>query len=451
MKKKKKQRKLYYSSLVTMLVLITYIVFGRNFCTSSAASEEPVSLPTVQSDNEEPEITEPTPTDPGLSETGTFEEPVLPQEYDITLMAVGDNLLHMGIVNTGRQSGGTRNYDFLFEGIKDFLGKADIKIINQETIFGGNQLGFHGYPKFNSPSEVSDAIAKAGFNVVLQATNHTADQGLGGIQNCLELWKTHPEVLVAGLHEPFPDGTQNHVPLLEIKGCTFAFLNYTYGPNNASVPASIASHMDMLCAVNATSRMIDFTTINTQVLADIAEADALADIVVVCPHWGTEYATVPSSYQETFAAQMTEAGADLIIGTHPHVVQPITWIEAANGNRSLCYYSLGNYVSTQKNAKSMLEGLAWVTFHVTADGVSIAGENTGIIPLVCHYSSNPVRLKNVYPLENYTESLAQSHGIITYGGVAFHLDSLRKWSDEILGGWVLSIDQINQQYCAPPE
>lgn len=360
-------------------------------------------------------------------------------EFDITLMAVGDNLLHMGIVNTGRQSDGTRNYDFLFDGISSFLDTADIRIINQETILGGDQLGFHGYPEFNSPSEVSDAIANAGFNVVLQATNHTADQGLNGIQNCLDLWHTHPEVLVSGLHEPFSADIppQSRIPLLEVNGCTFAFLNYTYGPNSNVVPASIAERMDMLCAVDDTSRMIDFTTINPQVLTDIAEADLLADVVVVCPHWGTEYSTVPSGYQEKFALQMTEAGADLIIGTHPHVVQPVAWIEASNGNRALCYYSLGNYVSTQQNAKSMLEGLAWVTFHVTENGVLISEENTGIIPLVCHYSSGPVRLQNVYLLEEYTEALAQSHGIIAYGGVPFHLDSLQSWSDEILGSWVL--------------
>lgn len=379
--------------------------------------------------------------------------PDSPEEFDLTLMAVGDNLLHMGIVNTGRQSDGTRNYDFLFDGISDFLQMANIKIINQETIFGGNQLGFQGYPKFNSPSEVSDAIAKAGFNVVLQATNHTADHGLNGIQNCLDLWKTHPEVLIAGLHEPFPADfpSQNRIPLLEIKGCTFAFLNYTYGPNDNSVSASISEQMDMLCAVDETSRMIDFTTLNPQVLMDITAADLLADIVVVCPHWGTEYSTVPSSYQEKFALQMTEAGADVIIGTHPHVVQPVTWIDAGNGNRALCYYSLGNYVSTQQNALSMLEGLAWVTFHVTEHGVQISEKNTGIIPLVCHYSSGPVRLQNVYLLENYTEALAQSHGIIAYGGVAFHLSSLQRWSDEILGSWVLSADEISQQYCAHPE
>lgn len=403
----KKQKK-YYGSLITALILIIGLSVGGK--TNAEQAE-------------------------------TF------AEHDITLMAVGDNLLHMGIVNTGKQPDGTRNYDFLFNGISVFLERADIKIINQETILGGDQLGFHGYPQFNSPSEVSDAIANAGFNVVLQATNHTADQGLSGMQNCVDLWKMHPEVLVAGLHEPFTDPTQSRISLLEIDGCTFAFLNYTYGPNSVSVSASIAERLDLLCAVDESSRRIDFTTINPQVLTDIAEAETLADIVVVCPHWGTEYATVPSSYQETFAMQMTEAGADLIIGTHPHVVQPVTWIEAANGNRCLCYYSLGNYVSTQKNPQSMLGGLAWITFHVTQEGVTIKEENTGVVPLVCHYSSNPVRLKNVYLLENYTETLAQSHGIISYGGVPFHLASLQNWSNEIFSERVLSVAQINC-YCS---
>lgn len=458
-KNKKRKHRYCYGSLIALLSLMTCLMFGKIACADfdSEQTADTAADAANHSDSPLPAADFP---EKVLSEP-EFQEVF--QEYDITLMAVGDNLLHMGIVNTGKQSDGTRNYDFLFDGIRDILANADIKIINQETILGGNQLGFHGYPKFNSPTEVSDAIADAGFNVVLQATNHTADQGLRGMQNCIDLWKTHPEVLVAGLHDPFvpaalpepniatdaisgSDSAQTipdtHIPLLEIQGCTFAFLNYTYGPNSASVSAAISDQMDMLCAVNESSRRIDFTTINPQVLADIALADTLADVVVVCPHWGTEYADTPSSYQETFAMQMTAAGADVIIGTHPHVVQPITWITAENGNRALCYYSLGNYVSTQKNAKSMLEGLAWVTFHVSESGVSIAEERTGVIPLVCHYSSGPVRLKNVYLLENYTEKLAQSHGIIAYGGVPFHLSSLRKWSDEILGSWVLSADTI---------
>lgn len=365
------------------------------------------------------------------------------EEHDITLMAVGDNLLHMGIVNAGKQSDGSRNYDFLFDGIGAFLEKADIKIINQETIFGGNELDFHGYPKFNSPTEAGDTIAGAGFNVVLQATNHTADQGMSGMENCIDFWKTHPEVLVTGIHEPLTEETyKNRIPLLKVGDDTFAILNYTYGANGESISSSIKDRMNMLCDVDESNGRIDFETLNKQVLLDISEAKTLADIVIVCPHWGTEYSTTPSSTQEKFAMQMTEAGADIIIGTHPHVVQPVKWIEATNGNRALCYYSLGNYVSTQKNGQSMLEGMAWITFHVTKDGISVSEDQTGIIPLVCHYTSNPTRFKQVYLLENYTEELASSHGIISYGGISFHLDDCLKWSDEILGDWVLSADEV---------
>ena len=139
---------------------------------------------------------------------------------------------------------------------------------------------------------------------------------------------------------------------------------------------------------------------------------------------------------------MTEAGADVIIGTHPHVVQPVERIISENGNEALCYYSLGNYVSTQKNALSMLEGMAWLTFHVTEDGVSIDRDATGVIPLVCQYTSGPVRFKAVCLLEDYSEELASSHGIRNYGGVALHLEDLQKWSNEILGDFVLTKDQV---------
>ena len=173
----------------------------------------------------------------------------------------------------------------------------------------------------------------------------------------------------------------------------------------------------------------------------LAAREMGADIVIACPHWGTEYSSKISSYQEKWALEMTEAGADVIIGTHPHVVEPVEWITAENGNESLCYYSLGNYVSTQKNALSMLEGMAWLTFHVAEDGVSIERKTTGVIPLVCQYTSGPVRFENVYLLEEYTEELAASHGIRNYAGVVLHLEDLQKWSDEILGDFVLTKDQ----------
>jgi len=362
----------------------------------------------------------------------------------VTLMAVGDNLMHMGIVTTGKQSDGTLNYDFLFEDIKDFLDLADISVINQETIFGGNDLGFSGYPHFNSPTEVGDAIIKAGFDVVLQASNHTLDQKQAGVEHCLNYWKQHPEILMIGLHERYEDEEGNQlpaserIPLIERNGITFAVLNYTYGPNFETIPGYARGRFDVLCNWNEKNGALDFTTIHPQVLEEIAAAKEIADVVVVFPHWGAEYITTPSKYQRKFAQQMTEAGADLIIGAHPHVTQPVEWITADNGNECLCYFSLGNYVSTQQDPISMLENMAWVTFRKTADGVIIDGEKTGSIPIVCQYSSGPLRFKNIYLLEEYTQDIADKHGIRSWGHKNLYVDELWQWTGEILGDSVKS-------------
>lgn len=230
--------------------------------------------------------------------------------------------------------------------------------------------------------------------------------------------------------------------LLQVGDITFAILNYTYGPNAETISKSLREHLNILCAYNEKTGRIDFTSLNPQVLEDIKAAEELADIVVVFPHWGTEYQKTPSSYQQKFAQEMTQAGADLIIGTHPHVPQPVEKITAENGNTSLCYYSLGNYVSTQKKPLCMLEEMAWITFHVTEEGVTLAEEQTGVLPLVCHYRSGPVRLENVYFLEDYTEEQAARHGIRSYGGETLRLSDLQAWCNEIIGSWVLKKSDI---------
>lgn len=369
-------------------------------------------------------------------------EPV-PVEKTIRLLAVGDNLIHGGVHSTGKISEGVYDFSFLFENIQPYLDDADIKIINQETIFGGNHLGNDGqlgYPRFNSRTEIGDAIANAGFNVVLHSSNHTVDQGLDGLLHCMSYWKeNHPDVLICGVRD-VPEETPT-IPTMEIEGVTFAFLNYTYGPNAESFPSKYEGYMDMLCYYDPSNRRIDFTTLNPKVIDDIKRAEEIADIVVVCPHWGSEYQIKQSKYQEQFALQMTEAGADIIIGTHPHVVQPVTYIESENGNKSLCYYSLGNYVSTQKQVNCMLEGMAVVTFTVTTTGdvteIAINEEETGVIPLVCQYTQGRVRIDNIYFLADYTEELALKHGIYTYGGVAIHLEDMTSLSEKVFGDWAM--------------
>lgn len=439
---------------IVYFTTITYIYIHENeaaltdgmFFESITGSEEadsvfsPMDSESASMENEELSIED----EPLLTESGPLfiEDEPDNGEYDITLMAIGDNLLHMGIVNTGIQSDGSYDYSFLFDNISAYLDKADIKVINQETIFAGNELGFSGFPTFNSPTEVGDSIAAAGFNVVLHATNHAADKGIKGIEHCMSFWGQYPEILVTGIkgEEEVTD-----IPLLEVGDFTFAILNYTYGPNSETIGPSLRKHLNMLCNYNEKTGRIDFTTLNPQVTADIEAAKEMADIVIVFPHWGTEYKTTPSKYQIKFAQEMAEAGADLIIGTHPHVPQPVEWITAENGNRALCYYSLGNYVSLQKRAECMLEGMAWVTFHVSEDGIEVSDKNTGILPMVCQYNSG-FRLENVYFLEDYTEEMAQRHGIRKYeNGVVLHLADLQKQSQDTFGSMVLSKSEVLQE------
>ena len=150
-------------------------------------------------------------------------QPEKQEEKMIQLMMLGDNLLHMGIVNTGKQSDGSENYDFLFDDLTPFLAEAEIKMINQETILGGNELGFSGYPLFNSPTQVGEAMVKAGFNVVLHASNHAADKGINGLLSNVEFWKNYPEMTVAGIHEK----EESAINIITIEGVDFAILNYT--------------------------------------------------------------------------------------------------------------------------------------------------------------------------------------------------------------------------------
>lgn len=410
------------------------------------------------SNSEITETTEITESTEVLEEIETETETAVPEDTDIVeaepiknkirLMMIGDNLMHVSIINSGYQADGSRNYDMLFKTIKDHLELADIKITNQETIFGGNDTGFTGYPLFNSPTEIGDAMVKAGFNVVLHGTNHAADRGIAGIQYCLNFWDKYPDMLVMGIYKE-EDVENQDIGLLTVDGVTFAILNYTYSPNLASLPKEIQGHLGMLCDWDKNTGMINMTKLHPDVLTDIAKAKEMADVVIVCPHWGTEYTFVPSSYQRTFAEQMTEAGADLILGTHPHVIQPIEWITSPNGNQALCYFSLGNYVSTQYRPQTMLEAMAWVVFETDGEQVEIVEEETGAIPMVYQYRPGH-SFENVYFLDEYTEALALQHGILVHGEPGFTYENVKTWADEVLGKWRLQYQDVFKD-CIKPE
>ncbi len=324
--------------------------------------------------------------------------PDIENSNELTLLMVGDNLLHMPLVSDAKLENGNYNFDFLYDNMKPYFQNADLSVIVQETILGGESFGYSGYPLFNSPQEVGDAISNAGFNIVLHATNHTLDKGAKGIENTIEYWKTHPEITVLGINESVDD--YNTIRYVEKNGIKLALLNYTDSTNGNPVPDN-------------KSYLIN-TVQEDKIQSDLQVAEENADFTVVFMHWGTEYSLSADEGQKKLAQMMCMYGADLIMGSHPHVIEPVEWIETENGNKALVYYSLGNYVSRQKEATNLLGALAEVKICENAYGETYV-DSASIMPIVTHYNQNS-RGFCVYPLKDYTDDLAAAHGVAQYDG-----------------------------------
>ncbi len=337
----------------------------------------------------------------------------------ITLLAAGDNLIHSQVVNSGKQADGTYNYDHLYSNVKDMISAADIAVINQETILGGEAFPYSGYPNFNSPTEIGEAVINAGFDIVLHATNHTMDMGVVGIERTIAFWKQNPQITVLGIHETEEDRTQ--IQIVEKNGIKIAMLNYTYSLNGYSLPE------DQLYLVEILDKK--------KMEEDIRKAEEQADFTIVFPHWGTEYKYEASKTQKELTEFYYELGVDLIIGTHPHVIEPVEWIKTDIGHRMLVYYSLGNFMSYQKEAPRMLGGLANVT--ITKDDSGTYISDASITPIVTHYENGPDDYNyTIYPLNDYTEDLATRHGVskIAQNGSLTYQDTF-DLANEVLGDW----------------
>lgn len=341
------------------------------------------------------------------------------QRSQVTLLAVGDNLIHREVVLSGKQSDGSYQFDHLYSNLMDEISAADIAIVNQETILGGSDFAYTGYPNFNSPTEIGDALIGAGFDVVLQATNHTMDMGQKGVMNTLDYWETHPEITVLGIHRTKKD--REKVTVIEKNGIKIAMLNYTYGLNGYKVPE------DKPYLVNLINKK--------QMTLDIDKAKKEADFVIVFPHWGSEYVYKATAEQEALTTFFYEQGVDLVIGSHPHVLEPVEWIKTNEDHSMLVYYSLGNFMSYQKEAPRMLGGMATLT--ITKDFTGTYISKAGITPIVTHYENGPADFHYaIYKLNDYSKELADIHGVkdIARKG-PLNYDTITSLAKDILGSW----------------
>ncbi|MCD8089205.1 MAG: CapA family protein [Clostridiales bacterium] len=335
---------------------------------------------------------------------------------EIDLIMIGDILAHEGVYGSGRQEDGSYCFDHLFAQIKDDVQASDIALVNQEVILGGTEMGLSAYPLFNSPTELGDALVNAGFNIVLHATNHALDKGAAGIDNTIEFWRgKHPGTACLGIHDTLEDYENRSVYYYEKQGLRVAVMNYTYGTNGLPLPEGREYIINLLD--------------EEKIKADMAEAEENADFLIVCPHWGTEYMTEPDESEKRWAQFFADNGADLVIGTHPHVIQPVETITGVNGNSTLVFYSLGNFVSNQDKIITMLGAMAKVT--ISNEGGSAHIKDYEAVPLVTHmlFGRN---LITTYKLSDYTAELAAANRIHSYQS-GLTVEWLKEKSREILG------------------
>ncbi|CAG9621895.1 CapA family protein [Sutcliffiella rhizosphaerae] len=270
---------------------------------------------------------------------------------EATISAVGDLLIHSTVYNAAKTGADAYNFNPMIERVKSYLQETDISIANQETIIGGTEIGLSNYPSFNSPFEVADALQEAGVDIVSIANNHTLDRGEKAIMNAINHYETIGMEYVGG-YKSFED--KSRLRTISKNGIDFSFLSYTYGTNGIPIPEGKEYFVNL----------IDKEAIKR----DVKEAKDNSDVIVVAMHWGVEYVLYPNSEQEELASFLAELGVDIVIGHHPHVLQPMDFIERPDGGKMFVVYSLGNFLSGQKDDYKDIGGIVQLKVEKFVDG-----------------------------------------------------------------------------------
>ncbi len=268
------------------------------------------------------------------------EDPI--KRYKLSLIMGGDALIHSAVYGDAQRDG---KYDFkpMLENIKPITSQYDLAYYNQETILGGVGLGLSTYPSFNSPYEVGDAFIDAGFNVVSLANNHTLDRGSKAIINSRNYWNSK-NVMVNG--SATSEEEKNNIDIREKNGITYALLSYTTTTNGITRKNNYY--------VNWYSE--------EAVKNDVAAVRDKVDLLMVAMHWGVEYNTGVTNNQREIAKYLASLGVDIVIGCHPHVIEPVEYIDD-----TFVIYSLGNFISAQRTDEQLSGLLMSVNVNKTVD------------------------------------------------------------------------------------
>lgn len=313
------------------------------------------------------------------------------EKKSFTFVGVGDNL-YRNTQYMCQEQNEYYNFDSYYEMTNKYTQKADLAYINFETLCIGEEYGLSGYPTFNGPTEILSSVNKAGFDWWSLSSNHSMDRGVEGLLKQIELVReNYPDVITTGSHTSKKD--KNRTLVKEINGIKVGFLGYTYGLNGFVLPEDKPWLVDL----------ID----KEQMKKDMEALSKVSDIQLVSMHWGDEYQTYPNDEQQDLANYLNELGAEVVIGSHPHVIQPAKIIKGKKQD-TLVYYSLGNYTSTQDVDERMVGGMASFTVNYDPNTKKTSFTDTKFIPLITWFDAGYSTWKT-YSIEDYTDSIASTH------------------------------------------
>lgn len=339
----------------------------------------------------------------------------------VTFAAVGDNLANENILTladgwAGELSDGTYDFAPLYDNMRDEIASYDIAFINQETTLGGLNEGnfeWSGYPSYNTPDSMANAVLDAGFKVINTNSNHTYDWWTTAIEHAQKLWNSKDSALTIGSYQDQKD--RDTIRVVECNGVRIAFLSYSYGQNGYEQSDLPNTYYAVPFSEDALAK-------------DVTTARKAADVVVVYLHAGTEYTNEPDEYQVAWAQACADNNVDLVIGSHVHVIQPMRYLTRADGKKMLTVFGLGDFVSGYENyPDTILSGEFSCEFVVGKNG-AVAVKNVVWHPLIEHREGN---VDTVYLLRDYTSEMAGKNELLS--GVEGPYDWIIETTRRVIG------------------
>ena len=388
---------------ITIALLTFIFLFGiEYFFTQDLPTENTVNL-----GNTEVEQTEPS----------TIITKIEDQHFSMSV--IGDIMCHnTQYKDAYNSSTGTYDFSYVFEDIKNYISEADIAVGNLETTFAGKDRGYSNYPRFNTPEQLAYNLKDFGIDVLSTANNHCMDTNFSGLVSTLNYLDD------AGISYMGTNSTQenqNKVLIKDVNGIKIAFLSFTYGTNGIPVPK------DKSFAVN----LID----NTLILEQLSLAKSQnPDLICVSMHWGIEYQTKQNSEQEKLANLLFENGVDVILGSHPHVLQPMEkkTITLADGSSKDCFviYSLGNFMSGQTQTNTRNSVILNMDFTKSGETGKTTIDSVSYVPIYMYKSNSKVTQKyRVLDIEktiaNYESRIDTSINKSTYSTLKTELSKIK--------------------------